>query len=148
MVELQKSPDSPDIFKLERCCYLNVKIDTFNRRPGPTQCYNCNLFNHSSQNCFIKTRCLKCGEPHKTGDCPITDKIENPTCINCGEKDIWLTRTAEKNRWRHSTSPARPILSPMQLQPPKGKKDSRKQPLPTMSPWDHGRNPRTQEVLC
>ncbi|GFT97025.1 nucleic-acid-binding protein from transposon X-element [Trichonephila clavipes] len=37
MVELQKSPDSPDIFKLDKCCYLTVKIDTFNRRPGPTQ---------------------------------------------------------------------------------------------------------------
>ncbi|GFU86375.1 probable RNA-directed DNA polymerase from transposon X-element [Trichonephila clavipes] len=85
MVELQKSPDSPDIFKLDRCCYLTVKIDTFNRRPGPTQCYNCNLFNHSSQNCFIKTRCLKCGEPHKTGDCPIKEKIENPVCIDCKE---------------------------------------------------------------
>ncbi|GFU03090.1 nucleic-acid-binding protein from transposon X-element [Trichonephila clavipes] len=85
MVELQKSPGSPDIFKLDRCCYLTVRIDTFNRRPGPTQCYNCNLFNHSSQNCFIKTRCLKCGEPHKTGDCPIKEKIENPVCINCKE---------------------------------------------------------------
>ncbi|GFU96858.1 nucleic-acid-binding protein from transposon X-element [Trichonephila clavipes] len=85
MVELQKSPDSPDIFKLDRCCYLTVKIDTFNRRPGPTQCYNCNLFNHSSQNCFIKTRCLKCGEPHKMGDCPIKEMIENPVYINCKE---------------------------------------------------------------
>ncbi|GFU10757.1 nucleic-acid-binding protein from transposon X-element [Trichonephila clavipes] len=85
MVELQKSPDSPDIFKLEKCCYLTVKIDTFNRRPGPTQCYNCNLFNHSSKNCHIKTRCLKCGDPHKTGDCPIKDLIENPVCINCNK---------------------------------------------------------------
>ncbi|GFS67466.1 nucleic-acid-binding protein from transposon X-element [Trichonephila clavipes] len=85
MVELQKSPDSPDIFKLDKCCYLTVKIDTFNRRPGPTQCYNCNLFNHSSKNCHIKTRCLKCGEPHKTGDCPIKDLIENPVCINCNK---------------------------------------------------------------
>ncbi|GFW31421.1 nucleic-acid-binding protein from transposon X-element [Trichonephila clavipes] len=85
MVELQKSPDSPDIFKLEKCCYLTVKIDTFNRRPGPTQCYNCNLFNHSSKNCNIKTRCLKCGKPHKTGDCPIKDLIENPVCINCNK---------------------------------------------------------------
>ncbi|GFX35261.1 nucleic-acid-binding protein from transposon X-element [Trichonephila clavipes] len=85
MVELQKAPDSPDIFKLERYCYLTIKVGTFNRRPGPTQCYNCNLFNHSSVNCFIKTRCLKCGEPHKTGDCPIKEKIENPVCINCKE---------------------------------------------------------------
>ncbi|GFT31344.1 putative RNA-directed DNA polymerase from transposon X-element [Trichonephila clavipes] len=85
MVELQKSPDSPDIFKLDKCCFLTVKIDTFNRRPGPTQCYNCNLFNHSSKNCHIKTRCLKCGEPHKTGDCPIKELIENPVCINCNK---------------------------------------------------------------
>ncbi|GFT36666.1 nucleic-acid-binding protein from transposon X-element [Trichonephila clavipes] len=85
MVELQKSPDSPDIFKLEKCCYLTVKIDTFNRRPGPTQCYNCNLFNHSSKACHIKTRCLKCGDPHKTGECPIKDLIENPVCINCNK---------------------------------------------------------------
>ncbi|GFW38921.1 uncharacterized protein TNCV_1818621 [Trichonephila clavipes] len=85
MVELQKLPDSPDIFKLDKRCYLTVKIDTFNRRPGSTQCYNCNLFNHSSKNCNIKTRCLKCGEPHRTGDCPIKDLIENPVCINCNK---------------------------------------------------------------
>ncbi|GFS80259.1 putative RNA-directed DNA polymerase from transposon X-element [Trichonephila clavipes] len=83
MVEIQKSPDSPDIFKLETCCYLSIKIDNYNRRPGAAQCYNCNLFNHSSNNCHIQTRCLKCGEPHKTGDCPIKENIDNPTCINC-----------------------------------------------------------------
>ncbi|GFT97998.1 nucleic-acid-binding protein from transposon X-element [Trichonephila clavipes] len=86
MVELKKLPGPPDIFQLETCCFLTVKIDSFNRRPGATQCYNCNLFHHSSSNCHIKTRCLKCGEPHKTGDCPIKTKIENPTCINCQQK--------------------------------------------------------------
>ncbi|GFS81557.1 nucleic-acid-binding protein from transposon X-element [Trichonephila clavipes] len=86
MVELKKLPGSPDIFQLETCCFLTIKIDSFNRRPGATQCYNCNLFHHSSSNCHIKTRCLKCGEPHKTGDCPIKSKIENPTCINCQQK--------------------------------------------------------------
>ncbi|GFT92325.1 nucleic-acid-binding protein from transposon X-element [Trichonephila clavipes] len=85
MVELKKLPGSPDIFQLETCCFLSVKIDSFNRRPGATQCYNCNLFHHSSSNCNIKTRCLKCGEPHRTGD-PIKTKIENPTCINCQQK--------------------------------------------------------------
>ncbi|GFW14631.1 probable RNA-directed DNA polymerase from transposon BS [Trichonephila clavipes] len=86
MVELKKLPGSPDIFQLETCCFLTIKIDSFNRRPGATQCYNCNLFHHSSSNCHIETRCLKCGEPHKTGDCPIKSKIENPTCINCQQK--------------------------------------------------------------
>ncbi|GFW03129.1 uncharacterized protein TNCV_157491 [Trichonephila clavipes] len=59
MVELERNPDSPDIFQLKKCCYLAVQVDTFNRRPGVSQCYNCNLFNHSSKNCYMRTRCLK-----------------------------------------------------------------------------------------
>ncbi|GFX98985.1 hypothetical protein TNCV_4301601 [Trichonephila clavipes] len=35
----------------------------------------------------MKTHCLKYGENHKTGDCPIKEKMENPTCINCGQKE-------------------------------------------------------------
>ncbi|GBN47027.1 hypothetical protein AVEN_10074-1 [Araneus ventricosus] len=30
------------------------------------------------------TRCLKCGEDHRTNQCPITTHQENPKCINCG----------------------------------------------------------------
>ncbi|GFX00313.1 vitellogenin [Trichonephila clavipes] len=85
MVELEKKPDSPDIFKMKKCCCLTVQIDAFNRRPGVSQCYNCNLFNHSSKNCFMRTRCLKCGKSHRTNECPIKEKIENPVCINCNK---------------------------------------------------------------
>ncbi|GFW49837.1 nucleic-acid-binding protein from transposon X-element [Trichonephila clavipes] len=85
MVELEKKPDSPDIFKMKKCCCLTVQVDAFNRRPGVSQCYNCNLFNHSSKNCFMRTRCLKCGESHRTNECPIKEKIKNPVCINCNK---------------------------------------------------------------
>ncbi|GFY79332.1 nucleic-acid-binding protein from transposon X-element [Trichonephila inaurata madagascariensis] len=34
----------------------------------------------------MNTRCLKCGQPHKTSDCPIKEKIDNPQCINCNER--------------------------------------------------------------
>ncbi|GFV38652.1 hypothetical protein TNCV_4412061 [Trichonephila clavipes] len=33
----------------------------------------------------MHTRCLKCGEPHRTNDCPIKEKITNPICINCNK---------------------------------------------------------------
>ncbi|GFS71873.1 hypothetical protein TNCV_3715431 [Trichonephila clavipes] len=33
----------------------------------------------------MHTRCLKCGEPHRTNDCPIKEKIANPICINCNK---------------------------------------------------------------
>ncbi|GFV00137.1 putative RNA-directed DNA polymerase from transposon X-element [Trichonephila clavipes] len=34
-------------------------------------------------NCHLNTRCLKCGQSHKTNECPIKEKIPNPTCVNC-----------------------------------------------------------------
>ncbi|GFT58205.1 hypothetical protein TNCV_761971 [Trichonephila clavipes] len=40
----------------------------------------------------MRTRCLKCGESHRTSDCPIKEKIENPVCINCnktGHMENW-----------------------------------------------------------
>ncbi|GFX42639.1 nucleic-acid-binding protein from transposon X-element [Trichonephila clavipes] len=85
MVELEKKPDSLDIFKMKKCCCLTVQVDAFNRRPGVLQCYNCNLFNHSSKNCFMHTRCLKCGKSHRTNECLIKERIQNPVCINCNK---------------------------------------------------------------
>ncbi|GFU98522.1 hypothetical protein TNCV_3653531 [Trichonephila clavipes] len=33
----------------------------------------------------MRTRCLKCGESHRTNECPIREKIANPVCINCNK---------------------------------------------------------------
>ncbi|GFR08490.1 hypothetical protein TNCT_651391 [Trichonephila clavata] len=33
----------------------------------------------------MRTRCLKCGQQHRTKDCEIKEKLEKPTCINCKE---------------------------------------------------------------
>ncbi|GFV59389.1 nucleic-acid-binding protein from transposon X-element [Trichonephila clavipes] len=84
LVEVRKNvPDSRDIRDFSTCCYMSITWDSFRRRPGPSQCYNCNYFHHSSLNCEIKTRCLKCGQEHRTSDCPNKEKIKNPECINC-----------------------------------------------------------------
>ncbi|GFT16203.1 nucleic-acid-binding protein from transposon X-element [Trichonephila clavipes] len=81
LIEVRKNVrDSRDI---STCCYMSIAWDSFRRRPGPSQCHNCNYFHHSSLNCSIKTRCLKCGQEHRTSDCPIKEKIENPQCIHC-----------------------------------------------------------------
>ncbi|GFY58321.1 uncharacterized protein TNIN_340331 [Trichonephila inaurata madagascariensis] len=112
LVELKKSPNSPDIFQLKKCCYLSVKVDNLNRRPEVTQCYICNLFNHSSKNCHMRTRCLKCGEPHKTIDCPIKDKIENPKCINYNKLGhIRPTGAIAKNSPSQKRKKAKPYLT-------------------------------------
>ncbi|GFT78444.1 hypothetical protein TNCV_2834771 [Trichonephila clavipes] len=63
-----------DIFKIRSCLYMQVKFDPFRKNSRPTQCYNCNFFHHASQNCSMKTRCLKCGGGHRTGQCEIKEK--------------------------------------------------------------------------
>ncbi|GFX01354.1 uncharacterized protein TNCV_4735951 [Trichonephila clavipes] len=41
----------------------------------------------------MKTRCLKCGGGHRTGQCEIKDKIVNPTCINCNAQGHMASST-------------------------------------------------------
>ncbi|GFX28888.1 putative RNA-directed DNA polymerase from transposon X-element [Trichonephila clavipes] len=47
-----------------------------------TQCFQCNQFNHTAENCHLIPRCLKCGEEHQTRNCQIK-RVDTPYCINC-----------------------------------------------------------------
>ncbi|GFU70262.1 hypothetical protein TNCV_904041 [Trichonephila clavipes] len=39
----------------------------------------------------MRTRYLKCGESHRTTDCPIKEKITNPYALIAIRQDTWLT---------------------------------------------------------
>ncbi|GFT93193.1 uncharacterized protein TNCV_2710451 [Trichonephila clavipes] len=93
MIEIARDENVDDIFKVRNCLYMQIKIDPFKKSPRPTQCYNCNFFHHASQNCSMKTRCLKCGEEHRTVQCSIKEKIINPTCVNCNAKGNMASST-------------------------------------------------------
>ncbi|GFV15990.1 uncharacterized protein TNCV_4240331 [Trichonephila clavipes] len=86
MIEIERDENVNDIFQVRSCLYMQIKIDPFKKGNRITQCYNCNFFHHATSNCNMKTRCLKCGENHRTGMCVIKDKIEDPLCINCKAK--------------------------------------------------------------
>ncbi|GFV38072.1 probable RNA-directed DNA polymerase from transposon X-element [Trichonephila clavipes] len=60
----------------------SLYVDGYNGR-GVTQCFSCNNFHHNADNCYLKPRCLKCGEEHLTKDCPIKQRLETKFCINC-----------------------------------------------------------------
>ncbi|GFT83993.1 nucleic-acid-binding protein from transposon X-element [Trichonephila clavipes] len=85
MVGVRRTEMAQNIYDVKNVCYLCVTVDPFQRKPGVTQCYNCNYFNHSSKNCKMNPRCLKCGKNHRRGECEIKEKIENPKYINCNE---------------------------------------------------------------
>ncbi|GFW25867.1 uncharacterized protein TNCV_3832631 [Trichonephila clavipes] len=70
MVQLKKlNKNAQDIFKIKNLNYLTVEVVPFRRRPGASQCFNCNYFNHASKDCRMTPRCLKCGK--KSQDCKL-----------------------------------------------------------------------------
>ncbi|GFW12789.1 uncharacterized protein TNCV_3884991 [Trichonephila clavipes] len=86
MIEITRDENVNDIYQVRSCLYMQIKLDPFKKGNRITKCYNCNFFHHASQNCSMKTRCLKCRENHRTGTCQIKEEIENPLCINCNAK--------------------------------------------------------------
>ncbi|GFT12066.1 uncharacterized protein TNCV_726531 [Trichonephila clavipes] len=83
-VTLPRNANNQKIFDLKTVGYMQVKIESYLIR-GITQCFNCNNFFHTAENCHLKPRCLKCGKEHPTRQCPIKERQENPFCINCQE---------------------------------------------------------------
>ncbi|GBN53796.1 Nucleic-acid-binding protein from transposon X-element [Araneus ventricosus] len=86
LVELEKTPDVTNIFKIERINRIKVNIVDFIPRQQIQQCFACNRFGHSASGCGFRPRCLKCGQSHTTKQCSITERVEKPVCINCGKE--------------------------------------------------------------
>ena len=63
---------------------LVVKWEKFRKtKKNYTQCYNCQLYGHSSKNCGRQYRCVKCMDHHAPGKCPRTTKEGTAHCVNC-----------------------------------------------------------------
>jgi hypothetical protein len=66
------------------------------KRIGPTQCSNCQGFRHGTDNCYLKPKCIRCSQAHKSSECPLINKekpdsktaVENLKCANCGDNHV------------------------------------------------------------
>ncbi|GFU90281.1 nucleic-acid-binding protein from transposon X-element [Trichonephila clavipes] len=81
LVSLPRNIFNAKIFELKKVSFMNVTVDGYDGK-GVTQCYSCNRFHHTAENCHITPRCLKCGDAHQTRECEI-ERVEKPYCINC-----------------------------------------------------------------
>ncbi|GFT99895.1 nucleic-acid-binding protein from transposon X-element [Trichonephila clavipes] len=81
LVSLPRNIFNAKIFELKKVSFMNVTVDGYDGK-GVTQCYSCNRFHHTAENCHFTPRCLKCDEAHQTRDCQI-ERVEKPYCINC-----------------------------------------------------------------
>ncbi|GFV14714.1 hypothetical protein TNCV_2586871 [Trichonephila clavipes] len=67
---------------------LRRRLEGFENKEA-TQCFKCNEFNHTADNCHLTLRCLKCGAAHQTRECQIK-RVESLFCIHC-QAATWPT---------------------------------------------------------
>lgn len=113
---LVQLPSGCDIVKFRQIKYLgNCVIDIKRFKPNTsvgTQCYRCQGFGHSSHNCNLPARCVKCTEPHATKDCPKKDKKEPAHCCNCKQDHPANYRQCtERQKYIDRISSRRPLPS-------------------------------------
>ncbi|KAL0269181.1 UNVERIFIED_CONTAM: hypothetical protein PYX00_006993 [Menopon gallinae] len=82
---ITKSDITLNILKNKINYITNIKVtwERHQKRKKITQCHRCQRWGHSTSNCNMRARCLKCGEEHWTKEC--TKNKEIPAkCANCG----------------------------------------------------------------
>lgn len=82
MTVLPNNPSSKQIFDISALFGLTVSVEPY-RTSGPSQCFACQGFGHSSAHCGHPPRCVKCGADHATKSCSKTPD-QPPKCCNCG----------------------------------------------------------------
>lgn len=87
---LVQFPTETDISKFKKTrfiCSCVVEIEKFKpKHQHGTQCYRCQNFGHTSRNCNLAPRCIKCTGNHLSKDCSKKDRDELPECCNCKDQ--------------------------------------------------------------
>ncbi|GBP07918.1 Nucleic-acid-binding protein from transposon X-element [Eumeta japonica] len=66
------------------CSLSGIKVEQPHKKSIPGQCFNCQLYGHSSKNCFQRARCLKCLGDHGTAACTRNKDTDGPpACVLC-----------------------------------------------------------------
>ncbi|GIY71195.1 nucleic-acid-binding protein from transposon X-element [Caerostris darwini] len=79
----ETSSKTEEIYSLSTLLGLRVSVESYRGQPGPSVCWNCQGYFHSSEVCRLPTRCVKCAGPHRAKKCTLP--LDQPLlCSNCG----------------------------------------------------------------
>ncbi|GIY62197.1 nucleic-acid-binding protein from transposon X-element [Caerostris darwini] len=82
-IQLAPTENIEEIWTLDNLLFTKITVEKYNNKGGISQCHRCQLFSHSSINCKLPIKCVKCAGQHLTKDCSITNHTETPVCANC-----------------------------------------------------------------
>ncbi|CAH2245744.1 jg17854, partial [Pararge aegeria aegeria] len=82
-VNVEPSANNKLLKDIEYVFHQKVKIETPRKSTTVVQCHRCQQYGHSKNNCMRPYRCVKCGEGHKTSECPKKDRNSPAKCALC-----------------------------------------------------------------
>ena len=83
--QLELSDEAEALLSQNLMCNVTgivYKVEEFRQPVSVRQCFNCQCFGHSAQNCKSKQKCVICGENHSHKGCP-KKEAKQPKCANC-----------------------------------------------------------------
>lgn len=87
-VTLVNDADVSKITQIKNIGSFQVSIERM-KRSSIVQCHRCQRYNHTSNQCNFKYRCVQCVHQHPPGQCPrITNKKLPLGCVNCHENKL------------------------------------------------------------
>ena len=84
-LEISDSAEAEVLLSQNFACNVTgivYKVEEFRQPVSVRQCFNCQCFGHSAQNCKSKQKCVICGENHSHIGCP-KKEAKQPKCVNC-----------------------------------------------------------------
>lgn len=82
-VNLEPSENNKAVKNIKYIHNQCVTIENPRKSTTIVQCQRCQQYGHSKNNCMRPYRCVKCGEGHKTADCPKKDRNTPAKCALC-----------------------------------------------------------------
>ena len=106
MIQLEISDPAEAEALLSQNLMCNVtgivyKVEEFRQPVSVRQCFNCQCFGHSDQNCKSKQKCVICGENHSHKGCPKKKQNSPNVRIVLGHM-LHLTKGVQSIKSRHS----------------------------------------------
>lgn len=88
LVQISSESKAQNLTAIKNLAYQSIKWEPY-RKNKVFQCYKCQRVGHSSANCNLGYRCVKCTESHEPGKCSRNEASASPTgkpvCVNCKE---------------------------------------------------------------
>lgn len=85
-IQMSPGSDVANMRKINRLLHQVIRWEKIIKN-GPSQCHNCQEIGHTSINCHMQYRCVKCSEEHGPNGCKIKKgeliEREKLYCVNC-----------------------------------------------------------------